>query len=159
MTEYGIILDILILAGLGAFLFYATRLSSALNEFRKSRSEFNAMMQELNTYITKADEAIKNMKENAQSAGDNLYRQVARAKDLKDEMEVINQASDRLAERLEGLSDTNKVTPISRRKKEDGFPIHDADFEDDEMIEDESMETLPSAAEKELYKALKKAKT
>ena len=188
-TEYlKIALDILILAGLGGFIFYALQLSRALNAFRAHRNEFDGIMRNLTTHIDNAQIAVNELKETSQTSGDNLHKLVRDAQFLADELQQINDVSESLASRLENAaarahknleipeSYGNNVSPISNKpsnkkakkaKTEDSFMIHDPDFEDEDgedydiMMEDEDdpeMQKLSSAAERELYKALKKNK-
>jgi len=179
-TEYlKLALDILILAGLGGFIYYALQLSRALNAFRAHRNEFDGIMRDLTTHIDNAQIAVNDLKETSQTSGDNLHKLVRDAQFLSDELLQINEVSDSLAARLENAAERARknlempesygknVSPISKKnKKEDNFMIHDPDFEDedgedfDETMEDDDpeMDKLSSAAERELYKALKKNK-
>jgi len=172
-TEYlKIALDIIILAGLGGFMYYAVRLSSALNRLRDNRTEFGAMIRELNENIAKADHTIQNMKKRSQKTADDLFLQVERAREMKEDLELVNDTAENLAGRLEMLAKTathhETSTPAPTAKKPAAFAIQDPDFtetleedydESQSDIEDENIKKLPSAAEKELYKALKKAKS
>jgi len=186
-TEYlKLILDIIILAGLGGFIFYALQLSKALNAFRSHRYEFDAVMRELTTHIDNAQIAVNDLKQTSQTSGDNLHKLVRDAQFLSDELKQINEVSDSLASRLENAAERARknlempnhklgenVSPMAlnaQRKQshaardEDGFMIHDPDFGeedgfDDTMDDDDpEMGKLSSAAERELYKALKKNK-
>jgi len=180
-TEYlKLILDILILAGLGGFIFYALQLSKALNAFRAHRNEFDGIMRNLSKHIDDAQIAVNDLKETSQVSGDNLHKLVRDAQFLADELQQINGAGESLAARLENLAERSNrkldinednlgenVRSLSKRKpakkNNKGFAIQDPDFEDeafDDIIEDDpEMEKLSSKAERELFKALKKNKT
>ncbi len=101
---------------------------------------------------------------------------------LADELQLINETGNSLATRLENLAERGRksleisdehlgenVSSISKRRgsaaqEDDGFMIHDHDFDDglddDAFLADGDAEMgkLSSAAEKELYQALKKNK-
>jgi len=175
-TEYiKLILDIVILAGLGGFIYYALQLSRALNAFRAHRNEFDGIMKNLTKHIDDAQIAVNELKETSQNSGDDLHKLVRDAQYLADELQQINEVSDSLAARLENAAERGRkslhipdddlgenVSPISKRAaKDDSFMIHDPDFDDDiddGIADDPDMGGLSSAAEKELYKALKKNK-
>lgn len=180
-TEYiKLILDILILAGLGGFIFYALQLSRALNAFRAHRNEFDGIMRNLSEHIDTAQSAVKELKETSKISGDDLHSLIRDAKSLKEELNLINEAGNNLASRLElaaensgrkaeaaanysdNISSISKGRSAPRANKDDGFMIQDADFEEEYLgdfeDDDPQMNNLSSAAEKELYKALKKNK-
>ncbi|MFK7838831.1 MAG: DUF6468 domain-containing protein [Bdellovibrionales bacterium] len=178
MAEYlKLILDIIILAGLGGFIFYAMQLSKALNAFRAHRYEFDNIMQDLTKHIDNAQIAVNELKETSQVSGDNLHKLVRDAQFLSDELQQINDVSNSLAVRLENAAERGRknlevpdsnlgenVSPISRKKsKPDGFSIHDPDFNDgeasDALDDDPELQKLSSAAERELFKALRKNKS
>lgn len=183
-TEYiKIGLDLIILAGLGGFIFYALQLSRALNAFRSHRNEFDGIMRNLTKNIDDAQIAVNELKEMSQNSGDNLHKLVRDAQFLSDELQIMNETGNSLASRLENLAERGRrgleisdynlgenVSPISKRKKaasgDDGFMIQDHDHDDnfddgfDEapLGDDPEMGKLSSAAEKELYRALQKNK-
>lgn len=179
-TEYlKIILDLVILAGLGGFMYYALRLSKALNAFRASRAEFNEMMRQLNYHIAEAQNAITELKESSGNLGDDLFRQTQDAQQIADELQLITKSGDNLASRLESLVAKNRRTaqtfeapeefedeyleepaPAKSKAKTGNvteFTIQDREY-DDEDSDDPAFDDLTSAAEKELYKALKQTK-
>lgn len=177
-TEYlKLALDVIILAGLGGFIFYALQLSRALNAFRAHRDEFDGVLKNLTKHIDDAQIAVNELKQVSHESGDDLQKLVRDAQFLADELQQINEVSDSLASRLEQAAERARkgleipseglganVSPISKRKNtDDGFMIHDPDFEDEDgyddgVDDDPDMAGLSSAAEKELLKALKKNK-
>lgn len=104
-----IALDVLVLAGLGVMIFYSFKLSRSLDSFRKGREEFGAMVKELADNIVKAETAMSKMKNTALSSGEDLQRVIDRSKGLIDELEIMNDAGDSLAERLEKLAEKNRI--------------------------------------------------
>ncbi len=104
-----IILDVLLLAGLGTMIFYCFKLSKSLDTFRQGREEFGRMVQELSENIIKAEGAIAGLKDTALSSGEDLQRVIDRSKGLIDELEIMNDAGDSLAERLEKLAEKNRI--------------------------------------------------
>ena len=104
-----IALDVLVLAGLGATIFYCFKLSRSLDSFRQSKEEFGNMIHELADNIVKAEGAIAKMKNAALSSGEDLQRVIDRSKGLADELEIMNDAGDSLAARLEKLAEKNRL--------------------------------------------------
>ena len=53
-----LLLDVIVLAGLGVTIFYCIRLSTSLNNFRQYRQEFNVLLQDLSQNIDKAQNGV-----------------------------------------------------------------------------------------------------
>lgn len=171
-----VILDIVILAGLGGFMYYALRLSKALNAFRTYRNEFENVMQQLSRHIDQAQRAIDELKSSSQNAGRDLKKLVTDAQFLADDLQMINETGNNLATRLEGLAEKNSriaqednIARMPKQKKakpeqDEDFYIHDREYEDDSETfsagdadePDTALVNLSSEAERELYQALKK---
>lgn len=171
-----VILDIIILAGLGGFMYYALRLSKALNAFRTYRNEFENVMQQLSRHIDQAQRAIDELKSSSQNAGRDLKKLVTDAQFLADDLQMINETGNNLATRLEGLAEKNSriaqednIARMPKQQKakpqqDEDFYIHDREYEDEsETISagdadepDTALVNLSSEAERELYQALKK---
>lgn len=167
MTEYiKLALDILILAGLGGFMYYALRLSKALDVFRTYRGDFQHVMTQLTTHIDEAQKAIEELKDVSASSGADLRKMVKDAQFLCDDLEFMTETGNNLAERLEsasGKGGAKNVSDLAQHRtnkaaqseaEDDGFMIQDREIDD---IEDEDIGEFSSEAEKELYKALKNA--
>lgn len=99
-----LVLDCLILALLGASIFYSVRLSLRLKTFRDSREELANLLEDLSNNITQAEQAILGMKETARSAGGDLQDRIGKARTLCDELQFISEAGNNLASRLERLA-------------------------------------------------------
>lgn len=102
-------LDILIILMLGATIFYAVRLSQHLSIFRSNRSEMERLIRELSSQITRAQEGISVLDDMSSTHGDHLRQMIAKAQGLADELEIITQAGNSLAERLEKLATKNRA--------------------------------------------------
>lgn len=190
-TEYlKLIFDVVILAGLGGFMYYAWRLSKALSNFRATRNEFDGIMHQLGLHIREAQTAVAQLREATKKGDSKLQKQIEQGRLIADELQLMNQASDNLASRLEVLASQGARTakeydqsesfdldddniddnirdflpkksaqkaPKKAPKEEKGFMIQDREFDgfDDDDAHDSALDTLGSAAERELYKALK----
>jgi len=100
--------DLVIIVMLGATIFYAVRLSKHLSIFRSNRSEMERLIRELSMQITRAQEGISTLDEISTTTGEDLRKMVAKAQGLCDELSLMTEAGDSLAERLEKLATKNR---------------------------------------------------
>lgn len=104
---YSLALDILIVVLLVATIIYAARLSLYLKRFRDSKSDLENIITDLSRQIEKADIAIRNMHDAAEKGGNDLQKRMDRANAMFDELQLIVEAGDALATRLEKLAVRN----------------------------------------------------
>ncbi len=126
-----LLLDIVILVFLGATIFYVMRLSKNLNTFKAHRREFDNVITSLLSSIDQAERSVQTLKQvSAQEAGDleNLIRQ---SKAMSEELKIINEAGEGMAQRLEKLAERNRIavqasppSAQSFRKKVSHAPMH-----------------------------------
>ena len=98
----GLVFDIVILVALGATIFYARKLSAQFSAMKDDRRAMEQLIAALNTASSRAEAAIKSLKEAATTGGDSLQEKINAARGLSDELEIMVQAGDNLAERLQG---------------------------------------------------------
>ena len=165
-----LILDFVILVALVGTIYYAFNLTRSLNNFKKQRDEMKAMIDELVNNIDDAQTAIDGLKAASHIAADNLDDVLHESKKMAEELKIINETSNSLANRLEGIA-ANRRPPVSaydeaafddEDEEEDisedsevieppSFFIQDREFEtDDDFDEDADL----SRAERELIEAL-----
>lgn len=164
-------MDFVLLAGLGVMIFYAYRLSKSLDNFKKYREEFGQVIRELGQYIDEAQGAIDKLKDATQLSGEQLDDRIKDATLLADELQLINDAGNSLATRLEVLAEKNRK--LAQGDEEESlrsaggvhdFMIQDRDYElgeesgDEDGFESVGGERFSSQAEKELYDALQTKK-
>lgn len=141
----GLIFDVVILAALGATIMYARRLSEQFNKMQADKQAFEQLIAALNLASSRAEGAIKALKDAVMAGGDQLQDKVNKARALSDELEIMIQAGDNLAERLSGAAEN------SRKKPQPPALTSRAD-----MVEDDDATPQPrTRAEKELLEALK----
>jgi hypothetical protein len=154
------ILDVVVIGLLGAVLFFAIRLQKQLHEFREGRDEFGRMVQEMSASVTQAEKAIQGLRDTARASGRDLQAQIDVARSLSDEMQIITEAGDNLAVRLERASEKGGGASTGKAA---GFAIRDPEVEKGEInLKDEGLSDedddggrLHSRAERELYEALR----
>ncbi len=143
----GLIFDVVILAALGATIMYARRLSEQFTKMQADKQAFEQLIAALNLASSRAEGAIKALKDAVLSGGDQLQDKVNKARALSDELEIMIQAGDNLAERLSGAAEN------SRRKPQNTAPALTSRAD---MVEDDDATPQPrTRAEKELLEALK----
>lgn len=165
-----IILDIAVLIGLGFTIFYCLKLSNSMNNFRQQRTDMNHLIEKLSKNIDEALRAIDGLKIAGDRSGRELQKIINESKAMADELNIINEAGNNLATRLESLADGNRFNatyaegpdvidePV-RRSAEGGFFIQDRDYNDEGFADNDDLpEAGQSQAEKELLEALRKNK-
>lgn len=105
-----LILDVIILVLLGLTIVYAARLSLQLRRLRDSKSDLDKVVRELIKNLDRADRSIAGLKQAARESGTELQDAVDKAMAISDELQMITDSGDRLAARLEHLTDV--VRPV-----------------------------------------------
>lgn len=177
MDQVILIADIVLIVLMGAAFVYGARLSKSIKVFTSARSEMHKLVLDISGHVTQAENAIQDMKKNAQGAGKALQSRIDAASSLSEELQFITETADNLAQRLEDISEGRSTEPKARpqknvRAKEQKeapkgasalFTIRDPEFEqnlkEDPKVEPwEGPEELETKAERELYNALKSKK-
>ena len=109
MNAYvGLVFDLLILVALAATIHQSLRLSREFAKLQADRKAFENLIAALNIASARAESAIKALKETATESGDSLQSKINAGRALTDELEIIIQAGDSLANRLSGADKTTK---------------------------------------------------
>lgn len=175
IESLSLFLDVLILLGLAATIYFALKLSKSLNNFRKQRKEFERGMQELNQNIEQAHLSLAQIKGFSGTYDAEAQVSLDEARELLDELKLMNQSGNNLADRLEHLASQSSYINQANEFSEPAEDEDDYDeqlynnlaaleeaVEDDEAfsIQDREFDApasdVQSTAEKELLQALKK---
>lgn len=141
-STVSLIFDLVILGALGVTVFYCLKLSRQFNQMRADRKAFETLIQALNLASARAEASIHAFKEIAVGSGDVLQDKVNKSKALCEELEIMIQAGDNLANRLQALAEK------SRRVTTNDMP--------EENVRAAPAEIQPrTRAERELLEALK----
>ncbi|HNQ92140.1 MAG TPA: DUF6468 domain-containing protein [Alphaproteobacteria bacterium] len=145
-------LDIVIIVMLGATIFYAARLGKHLSIFRANRSEMERLIRELSSQITRAQEGISTLDDISSTQGDHLRQMVAKAQGLCDELEIMTEAGNSLAERLEKLASKNRAIAddIGQNALNTVYPGQKAERPEKPKFED----SLPRASKERVVPSL-----
>jgi len=180
IATLSLFLDVLILLGLVATIYFALKLSRSLRNFRKQRKQFESMMRELSDNIDKAHASLMMMRGGAGSFEADIGESLGEARALLDELKMMNQSGNNLADRLEQLASRSRYSQASESYGDalDDDMLHENNDEDafDEAIygniaalekhaeddqafsiqdRDFDSSSAPSQAEQELVRALK----
>jgi hypothetical protein len=99
--DTGLIIDVVVIALLGATIFYALRLERRLANMRSAQAALGDVIRELNSSAARAEASIQGLKAAAVSSGQTLDDKIKRARALNDELALLLQSGERLGQRLE----------------------------------------------------------
>jgi len=141
----GMIFDFILLAALGVVMYRAWQLSKQFAQMQANRAAFEQLIQALNIATQRAEGAIMGLREAATESADGLQSKINAARALSDELEIMVQAGDSLAERLQNLAAKSRVAPSETVAAEEDAPRAPA----------KSATAPRTKAEKELLEAVK----
>lgn len=102
----GVFFDIVIIAALVATILHARKLSKQFDQMQADRKAFDQLIQAMNLASSRAEAAIRSLKESAADHGDRLQEKINKALEIEGELEIMIQAGDSLADRLQGAAET-----------------------------------------------------
>ncbi|WP_119678616.1 DUF6468 domain-containing protein [Indioceanicola profundi] len=108
-----ILLDLVVICLLIATIVYAIRLNRQLTAVKESRSELEGLVKGFAEATAQAEAGVKGMRRAASESGELLQSQILKAQDLKEELEIIVQSADGLANRLEAASGKARQAAMS----------------------------------------------
>ncbi len=144
ISTFGLVFDLLILVALVVTIRQAVRLNRDFAQMQADRKAFENLIAALNVAASRAESAIKSIKDTAVEGGDGLQDKINTARELTHELDIMIQAADSLANRLSGAAENARqpAAPVhsARAAATASAPVQDAPL---------------SRAEKELLEALK----
>lgn len=108
MANVGLLMDVVLLAFLAATVGLAFKLNLNLRHFRESRSAMEGLVNRLSSNIEHAEKAIAGLQVAARHTGSDLDKKIKESKLLLDDLQFMNEAGNKLAERLEKLASSNR---------------------------------------------------
>jgi hypothetical protein len=96
-------LEIVLIALLGATLFQAIRLERALGVLKRDRASLETLVIGFNASTHQAESGIQRLRAAADSAGREIESQLTKSVSLKDDLSFLTERGDRLADRLDTL--------------------------------------------------------
>ena len=108
--EFALIIDVILLLLLCVTLFFGIRLSRQFSEIKADQQRMAALVRDLNAASDKAASAVENMKNTAVVTSETLQGQISKGQALFDELEIMVEAGDSLAERLQNIAAKSRRT-------------------------------------------------
>lgn len=108
MAYASLFFNILILAALAYTIFYCIKLSKQFKQMQADRRAFETLIQSLNLAAARAESAIRTMKETAAGSGENLQEKINQSRASFSELEIMIQAADDAANRLQNFGTREK---------------------------------------------------
>ncbi len=121
-----LVLDLVLVGLLIAVLFHAIKLSRKLTALRESRKEMDATIRQFFEASAKAELAIKNFQKSATDTSAKLDGDTKRAQLLSDELKLMIDSGNGLAERLETVVEAGRELPGYGTKPGLGPSVADA---------------------------------
>jgi len=149
-----IIIDIVILIALVATSVFAIRLSRQFSILHTDRESLENLVTNLSNAVDRAESAIQSMKKTAMTEGEGLQASINKSRQISQELEIMIEAGDNLAERLQNIAQSSRkaVKPAAQTKI--------TEFSEDKKKNTEKPESptkktkYRSRAEQELFEAL-----
>src|SRR5580692_12402631 len=101
MPDMQWVLEIVLMALLAATLFHAVRLERALGVLKRDRALLEELVSDFNASTRQAEAGIDRLRAAADGAGRQLARQIDSATALKDDLTLLSQRGEGLADRLD----------------------------------------------------------
>jgi hypothetical protein len=99
-----IALDCTVIVLLGAGIYYAWRLERMLRGLDKNRKDMETFLGVFSSTITRAEKGIRDLQDTAKDSGVEVDRSMARATALRDELNFLIDAADKVANRITNVS-------------------------------------------------------
>lgn len=146
MTAMEWLLDVILVILLVATLFHAVRLERALGVLKRDRAELQELIANFNASSRQAELGIERLRGAAEGAGQQIAQKVDAALALKDDLVLLIERGNRLADRLDTLVHAGR--PLAGEAPRLTV-VSDAD---------EAQPRVRSQAERDLLKALRMAR-
>lgn len=135
----GLALDVILLAVLGFAMYRGWKLSRQFEQMKADRAAFEKLIQALNLAASRAEGAITALREAVTGSAEQLQAKISTARALSDELEIVVQAGDNLAERLQNLAEKSRQ---SHARPEPEAPAADAGAQPRTKAEKELLEAV-----------------
>jgi hypothetical protein len=161
MPSIELIIDIVLVMLLGGVIISAWILNNRLDIVRQGQTEMADLVQQLNIATSNAQSSVATLKGVGVEAQDVLTLEIKKARALADELTLITEAGDSLANRIEkNLTSSAKAAKANKKaKKSKDIDIKDADPADIlDDIKGKASKSELEEADHDLLEALKQAR-
>lgn len=101
VVSYEFFLDLIFIILLSVMIISSLRLNKQIKIFRAHQQDFKELFGEFNHSFGRADDNIQNIKSFAQQASHEMEQQIYNGKVLADDLRILIEAGNKLADRLE----------------------------------------------------------
>lgn len=112
---FGVLLEGVVCLFLIATIIYCAMLDRRLRAMRSGQDGLRDLVRDLNAATSQAVSAIENLKQASAATGEDLGERVRRARALADELALMLEAGDRIADRLDRNDKPPVVRPVAAR--------------------------------------------
>lgn len=109
--DAALIINGIVIVLLAATIFYAFRLERRLEAVRNTQSALADVIRELNSATARAEAGLRGLKLAAESSGQALDDRIKRARSVGDELGMLLQAGQRLAQKIDAARPAPSAAP------------------------------------------------
>ena len=161
MPSLELIIDIVLALLLGGVIISAWILNKRLDIVRMGQTEMADLVQQLNVATSNAQNSVAHLKNAGLDAQENITTKIKMARALADELTLITEAGDSLANRIEEnlTRSAQSAKAATEKNKKTAKNIKDADPADIlDDVKDKASKTSTHDADEDLLEALKQAR-
>lgn len=159
-----LMIDILLVTLLGVAIYGAYRLNRNLGVIRHGQEELTGLVAQLNEATGRAQTSIQELKRTGSGIEESLHSEIGRARALADELSLITEAGDSLADRLEKRLNGLSAATTATRPLGQLAAVGMVSGSIGERLANDTLEglasgsSLPTATEETIFAALKEAR-
>lgn len=150
------LLDLALIGVVAAGLVQASRLIKHLAGLRQGRVDMERFVHEFNATVIRAENGIKGLRQAARDTGDDLERLVEKGSLVRDELHILVESADQIADRLSKAATTKVAEPKATAQPKQEAPSATETSTVTPMAARKDAPAPSSRAEKELLQALQK---
>ncbi|USG59831.1 DUF6468 domain-containing protein [Sneathiella marina] len=150
------LLDVFLVGLLMATIGYCAVLNKRLTTMRDAQDDLRQLSIEFDKTIVKSKLGVEQLKTVAENANKEIQAEIHQAKELIEELQLINASSTRIADRLQQNVETASSPQVSGSYDNDPAGLY-AENDELEAPEPEKPKKFRTEAEKELFEMLTKA--
>lgn len=125
MAFAGMMLDIFLIALLGATIYFVLRLHNRLEIMRGGKGDLEGLLRDLITTTTNAERSLSGLRLNAQDLSETLGKQVKGAMNASEELSYLLASADNKAKQLLSVVESVKAPPAGQAPARQPAPAVD----------------------------------
>jgi ABC-type transporter Mla subunit MlaD len=142
-----LLMDFVVLVALAGTIYYAMRLSKALNSFKSHREELRGLIGELSSHIDQAQRAVISLKSASETAANDLDDVLHDSRRMAEELRMVNETGENLANRIEGLA-SRSAKAVQNESSAGSYEAFEDEYASDAFSESLREAEAPKPADK-----------